>query len=81
MYHRPSFLAMAGALLAMPMASVPGVPVEELYTPVVPKARGGSRRSSRRKVGKAYPFASKRQTARYARQIAVGQIRNAKAEA
>lgn len=39
------------------------------------------RAPKRRKTGKRYPFASKRQNARYARQVASGQIRNAKAEA
>lgn len=42
---------------------------------------GFQRNPSRITTGKAYPFSSDRQNARYARQIAAGQIRNAKAEA
>jgi hypothetical protein len=71
-----------GHLIAMAsigmMAQVPANPMKDDYPSisVVPTNTGGAS-SKRIRTGKTYPHSSERQRARYARQIAAGQIRNA----
>lgn len=71
MFKRPLTMLMASALSALSfLPSV--VPAQANFAPTPSGRFHGARR--RRKTGWLYPHSSKRQRARYARQIAAGQL-------
>ena len=71
----PMLIAMAAGAGLAGLGRAPTVDPVSLDVRPEPRSYASPRR---RKTGKSYPFSSDRQNARYARQIAAGQIKNAK---
>lgn len=73
-----SFRGFSAAFVAAVLGSVSGaalignLPLDNFLMPARDYRNRGSKK--RHKTGKSYPFSSTRQNARYARQIAVGQL-------
>lgn len=68
MYNLRSYSLMA-SLLAMPFPGLSSMPI------AIQHQTGPGKKTHRIRTGKTYPHSSKRQRARYARQIAAGQIK------
>lgn len=68
MFYRRAFGLSSALIAAIAALSMPVLPSFSGYRP----ARGGAKRRNR--TGHTYPFSSKRQNERYARQIAAGQL-------
>lgn len=68
MFYRRAFGLSAALMAAISALAMPVLPVFSGHR----TSRGGAKR--RNKTGHTYPFSSKRQNERYARQIAAGQL-------
>lgn len=67
-----SIYGFAAAALMMGSGSLAASPMPDIK--ILPTAQPFTKGTKRMKTGKTYPHSSKRQCARYARQIAAGQI-------